>query len=52
MSGDDRTRTGDLSPDKRALSALSYAPTDKEGKEECERALALLSLEPATHSLQ
>jgi hypothetical protein len=26
MSGDDRTRTGDLSPDKRALLPLSYAP--------------------------
>ncbi len=25
-SGDDRTRTGDLSPDKRVLSPLSYAP--------------------------
>src|SRR5215471_14663010 len=25
-SGDDRTRTGGLSPDKRALSLLSYAP--------------------------
>ena len=25
-SGDDRTRTGDLSPDKRALLPLSYAP--------------------------
>jgi hypothetical protein len=25
-SGDDRTRTGGLSPDKRALCALSYAP--------------------------
>jgi hypothetical protein len=25
-SGDDRTRTDDLSPDKRALCALSYAP--------------------------
>jgi hypothetical protein len=28
-NGDDRTRTGGLSPDKRALSALSYAPTPK-----------------------
>jgi hypothetical protein len=26
MDGNDRTRTGTLSPDKRALSALSYAP--------------------------
>ena len=26
-SGDDRTRTGNLSPDKRALCSLSYAPT-------------------------
>ncbi len=26
MSGDDRTRTGDLSPDKRVLSPLSYVP--------------------------
>jgi hypothetical protein len=25
-NGDDRTRTGDLSPDKRVLSPLSYAP--------------------------
>jgi hypothetical protein len=25
-SGGDRTRTGDFSPDKRALSPLSYAP--------------------------
>jgi hypothetical protein len=25
-SGDDRTRTGDLSPDKRVLLPLSYAP--------------------------
>ena len=25
-SGDDRSRTGDLSPDKRALWPLSYAP--------------------------
>ena len=25
MDGDDRTRTGTLSPDKRVLSALSYA---------------------------
>jgi hypothetical protein len=28
-NGDDRTRTGGLSPDKRALSALSYAPTPR-----------------------
>src|SRR5262249_27274151 len=26
MNGDDRIRTGGLSPDKRALCALSYAP--------------------------
>jgi hypothetical protein len=29
--GDDRTRTGGLSPDKRALSTLSYAPTGSAG---------------------
>ena len=28
MSGDDRTRTGGLSPDKRVLLPLSYAPEE------------------------
>src|SRR5215467_470435 len=30
-SGDDRTRTGDLSPDKRVLWPLSYAPEQLRG---------------------